>query len=212
MLSFAIPGFSNESTAFYALFQKDTSEPFTYYDYPYTADANASMLTAVNTMISSAHHRFIQALTDIAASRNVTGFDASKVPYPTGTVMSVWWGRPYDYASALVPAVSSINVDRRFVGFNPGNAYSGGAIPPSQLAASDPLHAIRNRVSKPLDHYNIYLANEAYSGGEGWGHPALVMTERILWHFFKNKPSWMGSSSCRNSCLTGECSAPNPLE
>jgi hypothetical protein len=168
--------FSTAATQYFAGFQNSTSDPYTYI--PLEGNTN----TTQTDMILAAHKNLIAAMNKTLIANNVT-FDLSSIPPPSGTVIAVWWAR--DEASALFP----------------GTGFFGGKTSTFEYAL-DPNHAIRNMVSKPLDTYNLYIGNEAYSSGNGWAHPALILTERILWHHFKSKPSFV--KGC-NDCLTGAC-------
>lgn len=155
---------------YFAKFQQSLADPYTYI--PWAQNSK----TENQKMIEAAHQNFIEAL----AARNVSGFNntdeiARALPHPTGTVIAVWWGR--DPASNIRPAPSVIwNM--------------------SSPLMSDPGHLIRNRVSKPFNDLSIYLANEAFSGGDGWAEPSLEMTERIIFHHFGHTvPKWV-SESC----------------
>jgi hypothetical protein len=162
---------------YFASFQKNLSDPYTY------VPNNSSATERERRMIKNAHENFLQAI----IRQNVPGFNDLKIlrtfmPEPSGTVIAVWWARDGDKASSIRPPPSVINYDNTL------------------KYMSDPTHAFRNLVSKPLVNYPIYLANEAYSGGDGWAEPSLEMTERVLWHFFQRRPKWI-SESCYKQCL-----------
>jgi hypothetical protein len=126
-------------------------------------------------LIQGAHRNFMKILQD-------KDYDTSEIPEPVGTVMAIWWAR--DKESSLLPQPSHLG--------------------PGEGIWEDPLQLI-DQVSKPLEDYDIYIANEAFSGGNGWAHPALVMTEKILWRYFGSKPAWLVETE---DCVTGfNCSS-----
>jgi len=151
-------------------FQNNIADPFTYI--PRGADCNDdkpnSALNKSDELICKLHRRFMAIL-----SQRNDRFETANIALPTGMVISIWHAR--DRNSGLFPGVSNLEGGTRF--------------------HADPQHKIRNRVSKPLNHLNIFLANEAYSGGYGWAHPALVMTERIIYHHLSSQqtPHWVNS-------------------
>lgn len=153
---------------YYAKFQQSPSDPYTYIPWNTKVDSHREMIEA-------AHHNFIEAL----LARNVTGFNNRTIvepmmPNPTGTVIAIWWGR--DVQSSIRPGPSVLRSQSTLM--------------------SDPGYLIRNRASKPFDNLPIFIGNEAFSGGDGWAEPALEMTERVIFHHFKQTPSWV-SESCQ---------------
>ncbi len=167
-------GFDQSAVEYFARYQKSTADPATYI--PLAGNTNDTE----TAMIYRSHLQFMIALKQAATKAGVKDFDTNTIPEPTGTLLSVWWAR--DFESAINPGPNAM----------PYNA--------SAKIASDPRHKLRNRISKPLDSYELFIGNEAYSTGDGWAHPALIMTERILYHWFKHKPAFV--RDC-NDCLGG---------
>eukprot|EP00054_Salpingoeca_dolichothecata_P031874 m.264911 g.264911 ORF g.264911 m.264911 type:complete len:1797 (+) comp28353_c0_seq1:231-5621(+) len=138
------------------------------------------------------HKKFVKTLRQIARKRNVNLTEDDIPNRSEGAVFGVWYAGD-DPERALVPHYSFLGAKNHKTEF-----------------VVDPNHAIRNKVSKPLENYDIFLANEAYSGGEGWAHPTLIQVERLLWRWFQDKPAWV--RDC-NDCLTadnGPCDAETP--
>lgn len=166
-------GFNLANTKYFAKYQKSTSDPYTVVR---LGDKNDDVLR-------KAHVNFMRALRKAAKANNITEqmLNISDIAQPTSTVIAVWYHR--DHASAINPSFSTLPQGGRYV--------------------ADPKHAIRNRASKPLDDYRLFIGNEAYSGGEGWANPALILTERVVWqHFTRQKPAWVNVEGSHD-CLTG---------
>lgn len=77
-----------------------------------------------------------------------------------------------------------------------------------QKKVYDPNWGARNLMSRPVSDLQLFVANTDFSGGCGWANPALVLTERILFHhLLKALPSFI-LDTC-NDCVTGSISGQN---
>eukprot|EP00040_Diaphanoeca_grandis_P011381 m.58324 g.58324 ORF g.58324 m.58324 type:complete len:1692 (+) comp22530_c0_seq4:272-5347(+) len=123
---------------------------------------------------------------------------------PTGAVISNWG------STLLVEELGknvSLEFQRQYLGshLDPGpsglKSRENVANEPNQIVY-DANHAARNIISRPLPRRNLFIANEAYSSGNGWAHPAMLMTEQLIHqHLIKDYPSWV-TPACKD-CITG---------
>ena len=159
---------------FAAKYQKSKSDPYTYI--PFEDQQHQDMIKRV-------HNNFLDQLDIQAEKHGVKGYNRTLVPYPSGTVIAVWWSHDNDPEASLLPAPSYLN-------------------PTKFPYEVDPNHAMRNLISRPLPKRDLFIANEGFSGGNGWAEPALKMTERIVYaHVDNSQPSWV-HDDCHDA-LTG---------
>lgn len=158
---------------YYAQFQRDKGDPYTYIKYP-SGDAH------IDAMIKNLHFRLCRQMEDRTKNEEKP-FHCSDLPEPYGTIIAVWWAREgaENAATTLLPAPSYIGT---VLELEWDSSDSSRFHPPTLKYISDPNHAIRNLMSKPFSNFDLFFANEAFSGGDGWAHPALIMTERIIYH------------------------------